>query len=70
MYLPRRFIELKRILRPGLMLAALAASGQPAASGPWRSSLYPQDWTPAFADASGRFLHDFSHAGYRRGAAP
>lgn len=40
------------------------------APGPWRSALYPEDWTPAFTDAAGRFLHDFSYAGYRRGEAP
>lgn len=39
------------------------------ASGSWRSSLYPQDWTPAFEDAEGRFLHDFSYAGYHNGEA-
>lgn len=33
----------------------------------WRSVLYPADWTPGFADQEGRFLHDFSYAGYRRG---
>lgn len=37
---------------------------------PWRSSLYPDDWTPAWRDAEGRFLHDFSYAGYRHGEAP
>lgn len=33
----------------------------------WRSALYPENWTPGFADAQGRFLHDFSYAGYHRG---
>lgn len=33
----------------------------------WRSTLYPEDWTPGWRDESGRFLHDFSYAGYRRG---
>jgi hypothetical protein len=33
----------------------------------WRSALYPEDWTPAFTDEEGRFLHDFSYAGYRAG---
>lgn len=33
----------------------------------WRSALYPADWTPAFTDREGRFLHDFSYAGYRNG---
>ena len=33
----------------------------------WRSKLYPADWTPGDADAQGRFLHDFSYAGYHSG---
>jgi hypothetical protein len=33
---------------------------------PWRSHLYPEDWTPGF-EQEGMFLHDFSYAGYRRG---
>lgn len=36
----------------------------------WRSALYPQDWNPAWTDAEGRFLHDFSYAGYHRGEIP
>lgn len=36
----------------------------------WRSALYPEDWDPSFTDADGRFLHDFSYAGYRAGEAP
>lgn len=35
----------------------------------WRSTLYPDDWTPAFTGAEGHFLHDFSYAGYHNGAA-
>ncbi|RXZ82924.1 DNRLRE domain-containing protein [Paenibacillaceae bacterium] len=31
-----------------------------------RSRLYPADWYPGFKDDKGRFLHDFSYAGYRR----
>lgn len=45
--------------------AALDAGQDPNAR--WRSSLYPPDWTPAFTDAEGRFLHDFSYAGYANG---
>jgi len=37
------------------------------ASAGWRSALYPKDWTPAFTDADGHFLHDFSYAGYHAG---
>lgn len=33
----------------------------------WRSSLYPKNWTPGFKDSKGRFLHDFSYAGYHQG---
>ncbi len=40
-------------------------------AGSWRSALYPKGWSPldegGSADAEGRFLHDFSYAGYRRG---
>jgi len=32
-----------------------------------RSSLYPEDWTPGYTDEEGRFLHDFSYAGYHAG---
>ena len=35
--------------------------------GPWRSALYPADWTPGWTDDAGRFLHDFSYAGYAHG---
>jgi hypothetical protein len=55
-----------------MMLCALTmtalAEENPAAT--WRSALYPEDWKPGFADDKGRFLHDFSYAGYRRGEAP
>lgn len=37
------------------------------AAAPWRSSLYPANWTPGYQDSQGRFLHDFSYAGYWRG---
>lgn len=33
---------------------------------PWRSELYPEDWTPAHTIGA-LFLHDFSHAGYANG---
>ncbi|MBJ6360709.1 S-layer homology domain-containing protein [Paenibacillus sp. GCM10012307] len=32
-----------------------------------RSRLYPENWYPGFTDDKGRFLHDFSYAGYHRG---
>lgn len=36
----------------------------------WRSSLYPTDWTPGYADSEGRYLPDFSYAGYHAGEKP
>ncbi len=33
----------------------------------WRSSLYPDNWEPGYKDSQGRFLHDFSYAGYHSG---
>jgi hypothetical protein len=36
----------------------------------WRSPLYPEDWFPGFQDSEGRFLHDFSYAGYHSGEDP
>ena len=33
----------------------------------WRSSLYPNDWSPSFTESEGHFLHDFSYAGYHQG---
>lgn len=32
----------------------------------WRSALYPENWKPGYKDAAGRFLHDFSYAGYHK----
>lgn len=36
-------------------------------SNDWRSSLYPENWKPGYKDSQGRFLHDFSYAGYHKG---
>lgn len=49
----------------------IAAAGPPGwATDGWRSSLYPDDWRPGYRDQAGRFLHDFSYAGYHRGERP
>ena len=38
-----------------------------AITGPeWRSSLYPEVWKPGYRDEYGRYLHDFSYAGYHK----
>jgi hypothetical protein len=53
--------------------AAGATSWQepPDPPGTWRSALFPRGWQPldegGAADAQGRFLPDFSYAGYHRG---
>lgn len=49
-------------------LAAFLLAGGARAEAPWRSKLYPDNWTPGFSDTAGRFLHDFSFAGYHSGA--
>jgi hypothetical protein len=57
--------------KPLSLLAVLlwigTASAQDTGRTPWRSALYPEDWKPDYADVQGRFLHDFSYAGYGRG---
>ncbi len=58
-----------RALRTSLILGLLVAAGY-GERPPWRSKLFPEDWAPGRRDADGRFLHDFSYAGYRRGEAP
>ena len=35
----------------------------------WRSELYPYNWKPGFAK-DGKFIQDFSYAGYRKGEQP
>jgi hypothetical protein len=52
-----------------LMISSLLLRAAEPGPAPWRSSLYPEDWTPPravdfYKDA---FLQDFSTAGYQRG---
>ena len=44
-----------------------AVDSPDSAATPWRSALYPDDWTPETTAADGHFLHDFSYAGYHAG---
>jgi hypothetical protein len=62
-------LKWKRLVAAGLLAAALTSVGRSAESQAWRSVLYPENWTPGFADDAGRFLHDFSYAGYHYGEA-
>jgi hypothetical protein len=53
----------KKLLLLGILVLMLSiVSGQTV-----RSELYPENWAPGFTDAQGRFLHDFSYAGYGSG---
>ncbi len=38
--------------------------------GPWRSSLYPENWLPGLSDEMGRGVQDFSYAGFHYGEPP
>lgn len=57
--------------RPDAGRPADAAMPEQDPPGTWRSALYPRGWRPVHAggapDAEGRFLPDFSHAGWHRG---
>lgn len=57
---------------PWFLMAWLVLSGGLTAApvSPWRSALYPENWRPGFSDASGRYLNDYSYAGYARGEKP
>jgi hypothetical protein len=65
-------IRRKSIFTSSVMLIALifiAQSVMPTsllANSTWRSELYPTNWYPGFS-VDGKFLHDFSYAGYKRG---
>lgn len=61
--------NLAKIAPPLVTLLALALFVLPAAAMDegWRSDMYPDDWTPEWTDAEGRFVHDFSYAGYHMG---
>ena len=50
--------------------AVLVSSWAESDENTWHSELCPADWTPEFTTPDGRFLHDFSYAGYRLGQEP
>ncbi len=54
-----------------IILILFAIISSPIYAQTWRSQLYPEDWQPVdrggSKDAQGRFLHDFSYAGYAKG---
>ena len=52
-----------RILLCAMLIVCLSAS--PALA--WRSTLYPTGWTGGDPDGDGKFLPDFSYAGYEMG---
>ena len=54
---------------PASETSAPTDAGAPDGPSPWRSALYPEDWTPGFSSGADLFLPDFSYAGYRNGEA-
>jgi hypothetical protein len=54
---------------PASETSAPTDAGAPDGPSPWRSALYPEDWTPSFGSGADLFLPDFSYAGYRNGEA-
>ncbi len=57
-------------LRPFLLAALLPCAV--LAQAPWRSSLYPENWTPPTGARfeTDKLIQDFSYAGYHRGERP
>lgn len=49
------------------LLSLFVITGLFAQERAWRSQLYPKNWKPEHRDSEGRFLHDFSYAGYKNG---
>jgi hypothetical protein len=58
------------LLLPLCIVIACGGSGGGGGATGLRSALFPEDWTPDLTDASGRYLPDFSYAGYRNGKEP
>lgn len=68
MFSPAIFV--RRITKQGLAVAsALLLSSAVVSAQSWRSELYPADWTPPAEQLfeTGRFVQDFSYAGYHQG---
>ncbi len=53
---------------PVIVVNEVVEEPEPPITGPVRSALYPEDWEPGMTDDQGRFLHDFSYAGYHYGS--
>ncbi len=57
------------LLIPLFLFMTITLPGCPPTE-PWRSTLYPEGWTPGYQDGEGRFLHDFTFAGNHNGEDP
>ena len=64
------FMRQKFLCFSALSVFLICGNAANSSAETWRSSLYPENWQPGFADAQGHFLHDFSYAGYHRGEKP
>jgi len=60
-------LKFRYILLISLLMLSFSNACSKIKDDGWRSTLYPKDWTPGYSDESGRFLHDFSYAGYHAG---
>ena len=60
----------KTIVLALLLALALSSFADNRAEEIWRSDLYQSFWAPGYPDREGRFLHDFSYAGYKTGTTP
>lgn len=68
--IPWYFYRMKTHLRLTATAVLLTAALSASCAEPFRSTLFPADWTPDHVDGEGRFLHDFSYAGYHQGEVP
>lgn len=59
-------------LRTTILCWLWLAGAVVATASPWRSTLYPENWTPPVntSFATAKFIQDFSYAGYKRGEVP
>ena len=62
--------RLRNLLLP-ILGSLWLAGGVIADASPWRSTLYPENWTPPenVSFATDKLIQDFSYAGYKRGEA-
>jgi hypothetical protein len=53
-----------------IVMVGFGTQDEAAAQSTIRSDLYPINWQPGYTDNQGRYLQDYSYAGYMRGEQP